>query len=399
MPIAVTAEQLALQASIRDWAERAGPGRSRWSGPAGATAPGRRGAAAGAADGAARRLRAPTARRPAAGTTWPVWASSRSRVPAGAGGAGGTVADLAAALEQVGDALVPGPVLPTLLAGLILARLTGRPAAQELLPALAEGKEPVAVGFSGASLAGAWLPGGGLRVTGEVSAVLGAGSTARLLLGADTGRGEAWFLLGPAPGVTVTARAPLDFSRPLASVRLTGLVIGPEQVLPGLSTAGVRDLAATLCAAEASAVAGWCCGTAAQYARTRHQFGRPIGSFQAVKHLCAGMLCRAERAAVLAWDAARAADEAPAEHPLAAAAAAALALDDAVDNAKDCIQVLGGIGFTWEHDAHLYLRRALALRQLLGSSTRWKARSTSPKVMPAQLAELPPMMARPVTSE
>ncbi len=78
---------------------------------------------------------------------------------------------------------------------------------------------------------------------------------------------------------------------------------------------------------------------------------------------------------MLAWDAARAADEAPDEHPLAAAAAAALALDAAVDNAKDCIQVLGGIGFTWEHDAHLYLRRALALRQLLGGSAIWRARA------------------------
>ncbi len=88
---------------------------------------------------------------------------------------------------------------------------------------------------------------------------------------------------------------------------------------------------------------------AAAYARTRHQFGRPIGSFQAVKHLSAGMLCRAERAIALAWDAARALDEAPGEHPLAAAAAAAaaaLALDDAVDNAKDCIQVLGPDGAT-----------------------------------------------------
>ena len=89
------------------------------------------------------------------------------------------------------------------------------------------------------------------------------------------------------------------------------------------------------------------------------------------------MACRAERAAALAWGAARAADEAPAEHPLAAAAAAALALDDAVDNAKDCIQVLGGIGFTWEHDAHLYLRRALALRQLLGGSPAWRTRAAT----------------------
>jgi len=87
------------------------------------------------------------------------------------------------------------------------------------------------------------------------------------------------------------------------------------------------------------------------------------------------MLCRADRAAALAWDAARAVDEAPDEHPLAAAAAAAMALDAGVDNAKDCIQVLGGIGFTWEHDAHLYLRRALALRQLLGGGAAWRARA------------------------
>ena len=90
------------------------------------------------------------------------------------------------------------------------------------------------------------------------------------------------------------------------------------------------------------------------------------------------MLCRAELATAPAWDAACAADQAPDELTLAAAAAGALALDAAVDNAKDCIQVLGGIGFTWEHDAHLYLRRALALRSLLGGSpgagARWAGR-------------------------
>ena len=186
-----------------------------------------------------------------------------------------------------------------------------------------------------------------------------------------------WFRIAPGdhPGVTVTRLTPLDFSRELAAVRLDDAVIAPENLLTGLDTSRVRDLAATMYAAEAAGVAAWCSATAADYARTRHQFGRPIGSFQAVKHLCATMACRAERAAALAWDAARAADEAPAEHPLAAAAAAALALDDAVDNAKDCIQVLGGIGFTWEHDAHLYLRRALALRQLLGGSPGWRTRT------------------------
>src|SRR5699024_8119123 len=93
--------------------------------------------------------------------------------------------------------------------------------------------------------------------------------------------------------------------------------------------------------------------------------------FQAVKHRCAEMLCRAELAGALAWDAARA-DGEPQQHSLAAATAAAYALDAAVDNAKDCIQVLGGIGFTWEHDAHLYLRRATALRARFGGSARWR---------------------------
>ena len=152
-------------------------------------------------------------------------------------------------------------------------------------------------------------------------------------------------------------REPLDFSRTLGE--------GP----PGMR---VDDLFATLAAAEASGVASWCVRTAADYARTRIQFGRTIGSFQAVKHICAWMHCRAEQAAAVAWDAARAFDEAPLEAPLAAAVAASIAIDAAVQNAKDCIQVLGGIGFTWEHDAHLYLRRAVALRQMCG--TGWRRR-------------------------
>ena len=296
-------------------------------------------------------------------------------LPEAAGGDGGTVADLAAALEQLTVALAPGPVLPTLLAGLLLRGHADLPAAKELLPALATGQASVAVALAPGTIAGAWLPDGTLRVSGETGPVLG-GAASHLLLGGGTDDGEAWFLL-PAghPGVHLTARAPVDFSRPLAGVALAGAVVAPGDVLPRLRTTAVRDLAATLLSAEAAGVAGHCCATAAAYARTRHQFGRPIGSFQAVKHLCAGMLCRAESAAAVAWDAARAADEAPQEHPLAAAAAAALALDAAVDNAKDCIQVLGGIGFTWEHDAHLYLRRALALRQLLGGSAAWRARA------------------------
>jgi 3-oxochol-4-en-24-oyl-CoA dehydrogenase len=350
VPIAMTQEQQALQASLRDWAKRAGP------------------------------LAVVRAMEPAEGHGLPPAGAALLTDLAALGvfaipADGGTVADLAAALEELACALVPGPVLPTLLATLILGRhADGQPAVRELLPALAQGRATASVALTAGPLTGTRQPDGSLQVSGEIAPVLRAAGY--LLAPAATAQGDTWFLATPGlAGLTVNGLTSVDFSRELAAVRFDDVTVPPEQVLAGLDTGSVRDLAATMHAAEAAGVAAWCSATAADYARTRRQFGRLIGEFQAVKHLCAAMACRAERAAALAWDAARAADEAPAEHPLAAAAAAALALDDAVGNAKDCIQVLGGIGFTWEHHAHLYLRRALALRQLLGGGVAWRARA------------------------
>ena len=410
MPVAATEDQLALQASIRDWAKRAAPLEAvRGLEPGrGAAQPSAAQPSTGQPSTGQRRSR----REPPGGSErcWRELAGLGVfgiALPAAVGGDGGTVADLAAALEQLTLPLVPGPVLPTLLAGLVAAPLAGGPAGNTLLPALAAGEQPAAVALDPGSLTAVWQDDGSLRVTGETGLVLGAGDGTAVLAGAAvtgtapdqtavdgaaagpavagvvaaagaTGAGgsEVWFWIPVGhPGVTVTSRVPADFSRPLAGVRLDGAVIAPGLLLPGVTRDRVRDLAAVLFAVEAAAVAGWCTQTAASYARTRSQFGRPIGAFQAVKHLCAGLLCRAEQAAAVAWDAARAADDAPDELPLAAAAAAAIALDAAVDNAKDCIQVLGGIGFTWEHDAHLYLRRALALRQLLSGSAGWRVRT------------------------
>ncbi len=342
MPIAITPDQLAVQASIRDWAKQASP-----------VAAVRHLEQAGLEQARPDPYRSDLA-------DLGIFSIA---VPAEAGGAGGTVTDLAAALEQLAIALVPGPVTPTVLAGLLLTA-TESP----LLPALAAGRATGAVGLATGTLTGTRAADGTLRVTGQAGPVLGAGTTSHLILGCTTDDGEAWFWIeAGCPGLTVASRRPVDFSRSLGDVSLAGAVIPAGQILTGLDSARVRDLAATLFAAEAAGVAAWCSGTAAGYAGIRRQFGRPIGSFQAVKHLCATMACRAERAAALAWDAARTAGQD--QHPFAAAAAT-LALDDAVDNAKDCIQVLGGIGFTWEHDAHLYLRRALALRQLLGPGWR-----------------------------
>ncbi len=377
LPIANTDEQLAIQASIREWAKQARSidlvrGLEPRTGPA-------QGDLLAQEHGQA-------AERWSSLAELGVFAIG---LPTDAGGAG-TASELAASLAQLTDSLVPGPILPTLLAGQVLRRFQHEPVAQGALPMIASGAVSVAVALDTGTITATRQPDGSAELSGRIGPVVGAGSTTHLLIGASTrsagldASGAAdrnaddsiWCLLAvDQPGVALTGRAPADFSRSLGDVELTAVAASPAQIVAGLRTSDVRDLAAVLFAVEAAAVASWSSRTAAEYAAIRQQFGRPIGSFQAVKHLCASLLCRAETAAVLAWDAARAVTDAPAELPVIAAAAAAFNLDAAVDAAKDCIQVLGGIGFTWEHDAHLYLRRALALRQLLGGSAQWRDRA------------------------
>gem|GEM_PF-8151 len=359
MAIAVTSEQLAMAGSIGQWAKRAGTIAS----VRGLETKGGR-----------------TSGEPWAQASWAAMAELgifSVALPPALGGAGGSTADVAVVAEQLAVHLAPGPVLPTLLAALVLAGQPDAPAAA-LLAGIAAGTVSVAAPLTAGGLTAVRFLAGGLVVEGTASLVLGAGDTSHLMLPAETEAGQIWFMVEAGddqPGLRVAPRAPVDFSRALGDVRLTGLQVRPDQLLPGIRPELAASLGAMLAAAEAAGIAGWCVATAAGYARTRQQFGRPIGSFQAIKHICAGMLGRSELAAAMAWDAACAADEAPDELPLASAAAAAVALDAAVDNAKDAIQVLGGIGFTWEHDAHLYLRRALALRQLLGGSAAWRVRA------------------------
>ncbi|MDP3968157.1 MAG: acyl-CoA dehydrogenase family protein [Nocardioides sp.] len=284
-------------------------------------------------------------------------------VAEGLGGGGGTVLDLACALEACAAALVPGPLLSTATA--VTALATAGEQARPFVDAVCAGTATVALAVGAPTLT---LD--GTRVSGTVPLVADAGHTTHLLVPlAGEGTEEAWALVAlDGPGVQVSTAEGPDFSRAVGTVALDGVELGAGDRY-SLPAGVVARLHRTLAASEAAGLARWCLDTAVAYAKVREQFGKPIGAFQAIKHLCAQMLETTESATALAWDAAVAADDADADqHALAAAVAASTALDAAVDNAKDCIQVLGGIGFTFEHDAHLYLRRALATRSLLGGS-------------------------------
>ncbi|KAB7752286.1 acyl-CoA dehydrogenase [Mycolicibacterium mucogenicum] len=273
-------------------------------------------------------------------------------VPEDLGGAGGSIADLCVMVDEAAAALVPGPVATTALATLVITDAA-------LLEALASGQRTAGLALSSD------IAFDGQTATGTAKFVLGALPDGLLILPA----GDVWLLVdATGAGVTVTPLEATDFSRPLARVELTGAA---ATVLD----APVADLAVTVLAAEAAGLARWQLETAADYAKVREQFGKPIGSFQAVKHMCAEMLLRSQQVAVAASDVAEAAVEGDATQlSIAAAVAAAAAIDAAKHNGRDCIQVLGGIGFTWEHDAHLYLRRAYATAQILGGHGTWLRR-------------------------
>ncbi len=272
-----------------------------------------------------------------------------------AGGAGGSVEDLCAIVEEAARALVPGPVAGTALATLVVTD-------GELLEALSAGRRTAGFALD------CELQEAAGRVSGTADYVLGADAAGVLLLPAE---GYVVLVDAADPGVTVELLPATDFSRPLARVTLHSVAATRLAVTRGRFV----DLAATVLAAEAAGVARWALETAADYAKVREQFGKPIGSFQAVKHLCAEMLLRSQQIAVAAGDAAvAAAGDDGDQLSIAAAVAAAAGIQAARSNTKDCIQVLGGIGFTWEHDAHLYLRRAFGIAQFLGGGSRWLRR-------------------------
>jgi len=258
-------------------------------------------------------------------------------LPVGHGGQGFGLAELAVVVEELGAVVAPGPFLPTVIASAIIADAGIPPLAERWLRGLADGSLVGAVGFG--------------------SLALGAGLADVLVLA----RGDDMVVV-ERDQVTVTPRANVDPTRRVAEVAVA------EDA--GTILTGGRDralgIARALASAEAAGIARSCTDMASGYAKVRHQFGRVIGSFMAVKHHCADMKVQTELATAAAWDAARGAAAGGREADLAAAIGAAVALPAAVFCSETNIQVHGGIGYTWDHDAHLFMRRAGVLSALFG---------------------------------
>ncbi|MCX4974968.1 acyl-CoA dehydrogenase [Streptomyces sp. NBC_00620] len=281
-------------------------------------------------------------------------------LPEAYGGGGGSLVDLAVVVEEAARGALPGPYAASVLASVVLARA----GAYGLVRALGEGSRIGAVALDAGTLT-AVAAGEGFVLDGTAPPVLsGADADLLVLAASGPGDGTVWVAVDAAD-LLVRPHESADPTRATAEVRAQGVRVPADRVLAVGSTL-VRDLAVVVLAADACGTAAWALDTAAEYAKVREQFGHPIGRFQGVKHLCADMLVRVEQARALTWDAARASQEPDGVRESVSALAAGVALDAAYSCAKDCVQILGGIGFTWEHDAHLYLRRALVARQLLG---------------------------------
>jgi 3-oxochol-4-en-24-oyl-CoA dehydrogenase len=292
------------------------------------------------------------------------------------GGQGFGILELAVVLAEFGYGAVPGPFVPSAIAS---ALISANDSQAKVLGQLASGAAIAAYALNSGLTA--TRHGDLLVIRGEVRAVPAAGQAGLLVLPVAIDSGEEWIVLR-AEQLEIEPVKSVDPLRPVAHVRANAVEVGDDAVLSKLSRSAAHALISTLLSAEAIGVARWATDTASAYAKIREQFGRPIGQFQAVKHKCAEMVADTERATAAVWDAARAIDEAGDDPALftsaavefAAAVAGTLAPAAAQRCAQDCIQVHGGIGFTWEHDTNVYYRRALLLAASFGRRSEYPQR-------------------------
>ncbi|MEU8803247.1 acyl-CoA dehydrogenase family protein [Spirillospora sp. NPDC048819] len=283
----------------------------------------------------------------------------------------GTVLDLAVVAEQAGRTLTPTPLAGTAARAVPLLRDVATPPAAELLGRILDGAVRVAV----ADVREVELSADG-TVSGVTGPAPGGTIAGTLIMPAWRADGAALVSVQVSSHAVAASRPALDPTRELATFELTS---APATVLATGEAATAaweraRDIAVVVLAAEDLGTTGECVRRAVEYAKDRTAFGRRIGSFQAVKHALVDAYVAEEQLRSLVWLAAWSADADPRNLPLYASAAAAYAAGAAERAAETLIQVHGGIGFTWEHDAHLFWRRAKVDRALLGDVHEHRAR-------------------------
>ncbi len=299
-------------------------------------------------------------------------------LPEDLGGQGGRPIDAACVLESAGKSLLPGPLLPTVAAGAVGLLADPTPGAQSFLRTLASGVTAAVVlpdddgvgGLRARAEDGHWLITGASQVTGGVCA-------ARVILvGARTQDAEiVWALVNREnPTATVEGIAGTDLVADAGILRLADYRAADADVLSGIDPERAHCLVVGLVASMTAGIVQWCVQEVTAHLRIREQFGKVIGTFQALQHNAAMLLVNKELATAAAWDAVRAVDEPLDQHRIAAAGAAVIAISPIPDLVLDALTMLGAIGFTWEHDVHLYWRRAISLAGSIGPANRWARR-------------------------
>ncbi|HYP55074.1 MAG TPA: acyl-CoA dehydrogenase family protein [Solirubrobacterales bacterium] len=294
------------------------------------------------------------------------------------GGQGLGIVELAVLFEELGYALAPTPLLSNTIAGLALAENGTDEQKERWLRQLASGEARGTVALVDAGAAAspgafsmeARADGDGVVLEGEKVLVQDAAAADFMLVATSDGRRH--LVEREATGVTVTPERSIDLTRRLHSVRLDGVRVGAEATLEGEQADYLPVLwrACVAIAAESTGVAQRTLEMAVEYAKDRQQFGRPIGAYQAVSPRCAQMLLETENSRSAVYGAAWAADAEPESLPLAAAMAKAYASDAGWRVPDASIQVHGGIGFTWEHDLHFFLKRGRANAATFGDA-KW----------------------------
>lgn len=287
------------------------------------------------------------------------------------GGQGFGILELAVVLAEFGYGAVPEPFVPSAIASALIAAHDPQ---AKVLAELATGAAIAAYALDSGLTA--TRHGDVLVIRGEVRAVPAAAQASVLVLPVAIESRDEWVVLRNDQ-LEIEAVKSLDPLRPIAHVRANAVDVSDDALLSNLTMTTAHALMSTLLSAEAVGVARWATDTASAYAKIREQFGRPIGQFQAIKHKCAEMIADTERATAAVWDAARALDDAgesSSDVEFAAAVAATLAPATAQRCTQDCIQVHGGIGFTWEHDTNVYYRRALMLAACFGRGSEYPQR-------------------------